>query len=586
VTARDEQSDIERIVAERTAKLEEANRNLDILNKQLIERDHEREQAQIALRESEERFRTIFDNNHAVMLIINPTTGLIVDANAAAILYYGYTAKALLKKTVTEINILTPEQINEEMNRAKKAKRDHFIFKHKLANGDIRDVEVFSGPVKIHDKQLLYSIIHDITDRCLAEEALQRCERVIASSPNLISLIDHTYHYRMVNDAYLKMFNKNREDIEGKHIPDLIGKDFFNETVKPDLDKAFSGETVRRENMLDVQDKGPRHLSVTYHPVAGLDNSIDYVSVVVRDITERKQNERAIKRFADRLALATEAGNIGIWEWDIETGDLLWDDMMMEIYKIPPSELAGTYEDWKSRVHPDDIDEAEKSLTEAMERNKPFEYDFRIIWPDGQIRHIKAAALIRFKGDKIKSLTGINWDETTTRQLEKELRRLATTDPLTGAHNRRHFTERATAEISRGRRYASPVSMLTIDIDHFKDVNDTYGHPAGDEVLKVLVRVCKETLRISDIFARMGGEEFSAILPETDAQAALQSAERLREAVAKTKVVIDDKIISYTISIGLSQILGPKDSLEELMRRADTALYRAKDLGRNRVESA
>lgn len=567
-------------------ELQEANQNLAILNKKLIKRDREREEAQAALRESEERFRALFDNNHAPMLVIDPTDGAIIDANAAAIMFYKYSAKALLSMSIQAINTLTKEEIAEEMAQAKKQHRDHFDFRHRLANGDIRDVEVFSGPVTIQDKELLYSIIHDVTDRRQAEEALQRYERIIASSPDLISLVDRDYYYRMVNDSYLKMFQKERKDIVDKYIPTIVGQDFFDVTVKPDLDKAFAGETVRRENMLPLKDGRNKYLSVIYHPVSDQGDHIDFVSVVVRDITDRKQNEQAIKRFADRLALAADAGKIGIWEWDVDSGRLLWDEMMMEIYRAEKHDLTGTFEDWRSRVHPEDLEPTEKLLTEAIEQRKPFETAFRIIWPDGQVRHIKAAALIQYEKNEIKSLTGVNWDETTTRQLEEDLRRLATTDSLTGAHNRRHFMERAKAEIARSERYGSPLSMLSIDIDHFKNVNDTYGHLVGDEVLKALVKTCKDTLRITDIFARMGGEEFSAVLPETSIKAAVKSAERLRETISKNSVKVDKHVISYTVSIGVSQITGPKDTLEELMRRTDGALYRAKDLGRNRVESA
>ncbi|QJB56930.1 diguanylate cyclase [Pseudodesulfovibrio sp. zrk46] len=573
-------------VSERTAELEEAYNRLADLNSKLIKRDLEREEAQEALRQSEARFRALFENNHAVMLVIEPKTGNIVDANAAAMSYYGYSAKSLLEMNIQQINTMSPEEVKAEMRCAEKEKRDHFEFCHRLANGEIRNVEVFSGPVKVDGRTILYSIIHDITDRKLAEDTLQRYERIIESSPDLISLVDRNYHYRMVNNAYLNMFGKDREEIEGRYMPEVIGHEFFVNRVKPALDKAFQGETLRRENLLEIPGLPPQYLSATYHPVEDKNGSTNYVATNERNITDQKRNQQALKRFADRLSLATDAGKIGIWEWDVESGRLLWDDMMLEIYDVTREQLNGTFEEWTSRVHPDDRDETERRLEDALEHGKPFEYDFRIIWPDGQIRHIKAAALLRTEDGGHRFMTGVNWDETPTRQLEDDLRRMATTDPLTGANNRRSFMDRAGAEIARSHRYGSPVTMLTLDIDNFKDINDTYGHPAGDEVLKALVRTSLDTLRITDVFARMGGEEFSAILPETDMEAAKLSAERLRETLASTEVQVDDQIISYTVSIGISQIQDDNDTLSELMRRTDTALYRAKDLGRNRVEIA
>lgn len=121
------------------------------------------------LEESEERYRSLFQNNHAVMLLIDPDTGAISDANPAACAYYGCSREALLKRKIDEINTLTREQVHAEMALARAEKRNHFFFQHRLADGRIRDVEVFSGPIRIKGKALLYSIVHDITERRLAE---------------------------------------------------------------------------------------------------------------------------------------------------------------------------------------------------------------------------------------------------------------------------------------------------------------------------------------------------------------------------------------------------------------------------------
>lgn len=200
------------------------------------------------------------------------------------------------------------------------------------------------------------------------------------------------------------------------------------------------------------------------------------------------------------------------------------------------------------------------------------------------MRHIKAAASTHGTNGRVERMVGVNWDVTRTRTLEAELRTLATTDPLTGALNRRSFTEQAAAELARAHRYGTPLSMLSLDIDYFKNINDSYGHQAGDEVLKALVKTCHATLRGTDIFARMGGEEFSAILPETPLEDAWISAERLRVAVEECSVPAREEVVNFTVSVGLSEIRGNEDDLDRLMRQTDRALYRAKEAGRNRVE--
>ncbi len=137
----------------------------------------ERKQAEDALRESEARYRSLFTNNHAVMLLIDPEGGAIVDANPAAAAYYGWTQAELRQKTIGEINTLSPDEVQAEMNLARSEQRSHFLFRHRLADGSIRDVEVFSGPIVVQGRALLYSIIHDTTERTLAEALLKETEQ-------------------------------------------------------------------------------------------------------------------------------------------------------------------------------------------------------------------------------------------------------------------------------------------------------------------------------------------------------------------------------------------------------------------------
>jgi PAS domain S-box-containing protein len=125
--------------------------------------------SQQQLRESEERYRSLFENNHAVMLLIDPNTAAITDANPAACAYYGWNRKELMERRIDEINTLTRKEIHAEMQLARAEKRNHFFFQHRLASGAIRDVEVYSGPIQVMGKAMLYSIIHDITDRKRAE---------------------------------------------------------------------------------------------------------------------------------------------------------------------------------------------------------------------------------------------------------------------------------------------------------------------------------------------------------------------------------------------------------------------------------
>ena len=163
---------------------------------------------------------------------------------------------------------------------------------------------------------------------------------------------------------------------------------------------------------------------------------------------------------------------------------------------------------------------------------------------------------------------------------EQQLRRLATTDELTGLDNRRHFVERARAAIAVAQRYGQWCSFAIIDIDRFKRVNDQGGHQAGDRALVTLAAVLKANLRATDVAARFGGDEFVILMPLSDPEAARAAAERIRRAVHE-----DAAATTLTVSIGVASTRGEQASLEELMARADQALYEAKRRGRDRVSA-
>jgi diguanylate cyclase (GGDEF)-like protein len=169
------------------------------------------------------------------------------------------------------------------------------------------------------------------------------------------------------------------------------------------------------------------------------------------------------------------------------------------------------------------------------------------------------------------------------RQVTHLLEEQAHTDVLTGLSNRRRFFEMAEAELTRARRYGTALSLLMLDIDHFKTVNDMHGHRAGDRVLQQLARTCREVLRAVDIVGRVGGEEFAILLPETALPGAVEVAERLLVAVARASVARDEGVpLRITVSIGVAT-LQPKGNLDTVMSQSDTALYQAKHDGRNRV---
>jgi diguanylate cyclase (GGDEF)-like protein/PAS domain S-box-containing protein len=174
-------------------------------------------------------------------------------------------------------------------------------------------------------------------------------------------------------------------------------------------------------------------------------------------------------------------------------------------------------------------------------------------------------------------------DVAERKAMEGELLRLATTDPLTGLANRRHFREQMQLEMARVKRFEQPAALLMLDLDHFKLINDNHGHAAGDAVLEHFARVVGLRLRTTDLFGRLGGEEFAILLLGTGLEAAVAFADRLRNVVAETPAMTKTGAISYTVSIGVADVSGSDELPDSVLARADDALYRAKAAGRNRV---
>lgn len=170
---------------------------------------------------------------------------------------------------------------------------------------------------------------------------------------------------------------------------------------------------------------------------------------------------------------------------------------------------------------------------------------------------------------------------------ERRLEALMLTDALTGLWNRRHFDLRLADEIERARRYATPLALLILDIDRFKRVNDRFGHPEGDRVLRVLSAMVRDGFRQTDVVCRFGGEEIGILAPNTGLDEALRLAERTRERISQTVIPLSGQPYRVTISVGLAAFL-PGDTPETLLARADAALYAAKDDGRNtcRIDAA
>ncbi len=266
---------------------------------------------------------------------------------------------------------------------------------------------------------------------------------------------------------------------------------------------------------------------------------------------------------------------------DGERGYVYVSPRCREIYGVSPDELQ---RDWEAlSLHPDDRERFIKTIREAFENQTEWSFEGRVMTAEGVEKWCRGVSTPVPVNDDETVFNGVMIDITHQKKMEQQLRHLATTDPLTGAYNRRHFTQLAAAEFDRAVRHDHVFSVLMMDIDHFKRINDSHGHAGGDEALKKTVATVLTALRSSDFLGRFGGEEFCVLMPETGAAGARILGERIREQIAAMTVAWNGAEFGFTISIGVAEWREEDDSVEDALERADQSLYRAKSAGRNRV---
>jgi diguanylate cyclase (GGDEF)-like protein/PAS domain S-box-containing protein len=305
-----------------------------------------------------------------------------------------------------------------------------------------------------------------------------------------------------------------------------------------------------------------------------------------RDITAHKQTEEALVERERQLA--TLMSNLPGMAYRCQDDE----NWTMQFVSNGCSQLIGYSSDalvnnreisYASIVHEDDLPLLSEEIRRAVSEKRPFAVEYRIHRQDGsEIWVWEQGQGVTVDGKQY--LEGIVMDISQRKAMEQELAILASRDTLTDLYNRRKMEQQFREELNRACRYQRPLSLLWIDVDHFKSVNDLFGHQAGDEVLKKLGQLLVSGIRSVDYAARYGGEELAVILPEMDETSAMDMAERLRSLVEKTAFVIDDALeVTITISVGVASYPTHGATQDALLRAADHAMYRAKENGRNRV---
>ena len=423
-----------------------------------------------------------------------------------------------------------------------------------------------------------------------AQDAAQRSAAILAN------ILDYLPSGICVFDADLEMIACNRKfrdlldypnELFARGLPSLATLCHFDAArgeYGPGDGARIAAEHIERAKKIEAHAEERTRPNGTTLEIRGVPLPAAGFVIIYTDITERRRAENASERAKSLMEQAIDHSSTYIWETD-SVGRLTFVYGSKKAIGFRSNELLGRRVTELTALGKAE-DSPDNSLVEAVRARLPYENlplhyssdDGKRVWVSSSGYPFTDSAG-RFCGYR-----GANVNLTDLIIAKKQLEELAVHDPLTGLANRRLLIEQFQREAIRQRRNGKPLSLLVLDLDHFKSVNDRYGHLAGDTCLKRVSAVIESRLRGADIVARFGGEEFIVLLPDTDEQGAVFAAENLCKSVAAAEIVLPQAVVFLSVSIGIATANpGEICDFDSLMGIADKAMYAAKRLGRNRV---
>ncbi|EGD51891.1 response regulator receiver modulated diguanylate cyclase with PAS/PAC sensor [Thermoanaerobacter ethanolicus JW 200] len=504
-------------------------------------------EAKMKLTQNEALFRNMFENHDVAMILIDPQAG-------------------------------------QKCSEALKKGCNPCLCFQRLANGEERLVEVYSSPIDYQGITLMHLIIFDITEQWKAKRELEFYKNLFEDSLNEIYIFHpQTLKFIAVNRGARENLGYSQEELKEKTLLDLT-PDFTLQSFKELLEPLLRGQ--QKQLIFDTMHRrkdGSLYPAEIHLELMEFDKEKVYTALVI-DITERRKIEKELKERNEILSTIMESAGDAIIMLDDKGKVTFWNPAAERILGYSEEEIIGK--------------DLHMFMIQDMRLYEAYREAFKRFRSTGKgsvvgktvemkTRHKNGYEIdveLSLSAVKIKDAwhaIGIIRDISERKRFEELLYRQSITDPLTNIYNRRFFMQMLEQEIERTKRNKKPFSLVMFDLDHFKNINDRFGHAAGDIVLRSVADTVKGRIRKTDYFARWGGEEFIILLPETSLDDAVALAEELRKQISMMELEGIDKI---TASFGVTEY-SDTDTIDTVLIRVDNMLYEAKGEGRNCVKS-
>jgi len=547
-----------------------------------------RKQNEMELKRSEETSRALINAPTESAMLIKPN-GTIVAINNVGARRLGGNVEEMIGKNA--FKLLSPDLTEAHRGKLLQALETGEPAEFENSHAD-RIILINVYPTKSPDGSVdrLAIFVRDVTEQHRAESALKNSEQrfrdVSEAVGEYIWETDEEGCFAFVTDDVTFVLGYTPEELMGRTPFSLMPKEDVEDFKKWHNDTYEEQETFANIELRNITKDGRFiWLQISGVPYYGEEGEFRGYRGAAMNITDRKAAESAIKASERKLRALAESAYDAIIMIDTNGRVSFWNHAAEKLFGY--NEVEVMEKEVHSLIAPEEArPKAETGMYEfAMTGKGPamgMVQETTGLHKDGTTFPVERSVSAFRLGEEWYAVATIR-DITKRKETEAKLRELATTDGLTGLNNRRQFMELSEREFARSMRYGRPLSMFMMDIDHFKNVNDTYGHDIGDVVLRSLSETSSIALRNADILGRLGGEEFGVLLSETGEDAAMEVADRLRGSIERTAIATNSGELTITVSIGVATLNPETKTLERLLKRADMALYDAKQSGRNRT---